>query len=530
MRSACCIAPLVAAFAVVAACGVVSCDVSAQEAERFTHLAHDAQHTGTADSAGPSLLGTPRFVATVPDMDLVGPATPIVSALRVFVYADRLDPELQLYVGTYVLAFSELDGALLWSRQVADRRYDSWASPAAYFDEAGGESVIVSSGDVVYRLDAVTGDIAWSVGLDHTANASPVAADGKVFVTDYTGYGGGGKIYAFDAGDGAVLWSSVLGRTSGNTPAYADHVVYAGTGGGTVYAFDAGTGTEVWNAPLVSGTSKGFFGSVSVRGGALYIASYNFNGGEDNSLLFKLDAATGALGWTQPAACERTDSIPIVIEDRVYLAGGVYGYGSKRKIECFAEGTGALLWSYTGAGGWCHQPCYTNGLLYTGLIVSEGFFFGPAVDLQVLDVSKAPGEPGFVVDVYAACGSSPAIANANVYSIGLLDGKTALYAFGPPLSQPTAPVITNLATPGPGQFTLTWTTRHGVTYVVQCADGTALGAYDPAASWTDIAESQVTEMDGAPGDEGTESWTDDGTSSAGVSTTGSRFYRVRVAP
>ena len=73
----------------------------------------------------------------------------------------------------------------------------------------------------------------------------------------------------------------------------------------------------------------------------------------------------------------------------------------------------------------------------------------------------------------------------------------------------------------------TWTTRHGVTYVVQYSDGTASGTYDPAGSWTDIPESQVTELDGSPGDEGTESWTDDGTSSAGSSTTGSRFYRVR---
>lgn len=522
------IAHCIALVAAVAACAIVSHDVSAQEAERFTHLAHDAQHTGIADTFGPSLLGAPRFVATVPNMEFVGPSTPVVADFRVFVYADRIDPELQTYVGTYVLAFSEFDGSLLWSRQVADRRYDSWASPAAYLDEADGESVVVSSGSGVYRLDAATGAIEWTAWLSHTANASPVVADGKVFATDYTGYAGGGKIYAFDVSDGAVLWSHVLGRTSGNTPTYAGGVVYVGTAGGTVYALDAATGAEQWNAPLVSGTGKGFYGGTSVRDGALYIASYNFYGGEDSARLFKLDASTGALLWT--AASERTDSIPIVVDGKVVLSGGVYGFGSKRKLECFDEATGAMLWSYTGAGGWCHQPCYADGLLYAGLIVSEGYFFGPAVNLQVLDVSKAPGEPGFMLDEYGACGSSPAVANANVYSIGLLGDETALYAFGPPPQ--VAPRITSLVhdrpTPAQERFTVTWTTRCGLMYVVQYSDGTARGAYDPAASWTDIPESQVTESDGAPGDEGTESWTDDGTSSAGVSTTGSRFYRVRV--
>jgi len=79
-----------------------------------------------------------------------------------------------------------------------------------------------------------------------------------------------------------------------------------------------------------------------------------------------------------------------------------------------------------------------------------------------------------------------------------------------------------------GSTTITWTTVHGRTYVVQFSDGTPTGAYDPGATWHDVPESEVMESDGSPGDEGTESWTDDGTSSAGFSTTGSRFYRVRI--
>jgi parallel beta-helix repeat protein len=81
---------------------------------------------------------------------------------------------------------------------------------------------------------------------------------------------------------------------------------------------------------------------------------------------------------------------------------------------------------------------------------------------------------------------------------------------------------------GAGSAEITWTTVHGKTYVVQYSDGTPGGHYAVPLDWTDIPETQVTETDGSPGDEGTESWTDDGTSSAGPSTTGSRFYRIRL--
>ena len=60
------------------------------------------------------------------------------------------------------------------------------------------------------------------------------------------------------------------------------------------------------------------------------------------------------------------------------------------------------------------------------------------------------------------------------------------------------------------------------------ADRLADGFLDPPPTWTDVPESQVIETDGTPGDEDTESWTDDGTSSAGASTTGCRFYRIRL--
>jgi outer membrane protein assembly factor BamB len=505
----------------------------------FPCLAHDAQHTGVADGAGPPLLGAPRFVAAVPGMDMVGPATPVVAGSKIFVYAEFYDEVEQTYTDTVVLAFDELDGALLWSRPVAARDFDSISSPTAFFGEVEGqpvESVLVGSGDKLLRLDADMGAVQWTATLKApVVNASPVVGDGvggdgAVFISDYSGFGSGGRVYAYALADGALLWSRVIGRTSGNTPAYANGTLFVATADGAVFALDAADGAQLWKKPLLSLWQKAFYGGLSVRDGVLYVASYGFYGGQDNSTLFKLDAADGAVIWS--AAAERTASIPVVAGGKVFLSGGIQGYGSVKKLECFDAASGALLWSFHDVGGWLHQPCWADGLLYASLAESSTAAFGPGGDLHVLDVSKQPGQPGFVLDVFGDAGGSPSVANGNVYAIGLLGDETALYAFGP--APQVAPRITGLVherpTPGQEQFTITWTTRYGVTYVVQYSDGTALGAYDPAANWTDIPQSQVTESDGSPGDEGTESWTDDGTSSAGVSTTGSRFYRVRTVP
>ncbi len=62
---------------------------------------------------------------------------------------------------------------------------------------------------------------------------------------------------------------------------------------------------------------------------------------------------------------------------------------------------------------------------------------------------------------------------------------------------------------------ITWTTVHGRTYIVETSE--TLGG-----SWTEVASSQVTELDGTPGTEGTESWADTAPSAV------RRFYRVKL--
>ena len=194
-------------------------------------------------------------------------------------------------------------------------------------------------------------------------------------------------------------------------------------------------------------TSDGFFGGVSIRDGALYAASYTFSGGQDSANLVKLDATTGALIWSTPA--NRTSSTPIVLPDaRVLLSTGLAGFGSLPSLQLFAP-DGTRLWDtalataddansngaieigeFFAIGGWTHMPAVietdTQQIAYAGAPPLTGGFFGANTELHRVDLSRHPTDPGFVVQTFVGAGSTPAIANGTLYTIG----ASGLHAFG----------------------------------------------------------------------------------------------------
>ena len=166
-----------------------------------------------------------------------------------------------------------------------------------------------------------------------------------------------------------------------------------------------------------------------MHNGALYLASYTYYGGQNTGGLFKLDTITGATIWDTP--CERTNAIPVVTDSGlIFLAGGLDDAGSVVKTQAWQDNgtTATLLWdTYADTagtlniGGWTHQPVYSNGYLYVGKPhedPAQWLYFEPYTDLYVLDTSRTPDQPEFIVDHYAGCGASPAIADGTIYSLG----------------------------------------------------------------------------------------------------------------
>ena len=426
-------------------------------ADEWPQFAGDAARHGTATRAARDLNIINWSVTPAADEEYAWRSSPVVYGGRVFVNARYFVDDAQ--VGNRVVAYAVEDGERLWATPIEIDDRDSWSSPAV--DVRNG-AVIIGSGHDVFCLDMTSGAIVWQRELEHEiVNASPAVTSDLyvnstpancILITDYTGYLGSARLYAINVDPneptdnpyepGAIVWTELLPGASGNTPAYADGVVYVTSVAGTVKALDACDGSLVWQTDVdFHGypPNSGFYGGITLRNGYAYAASYSFYGSSDNSGLFKFDLLDGSVVWDTP--CERTNSIPVVTDDgRIFLAGGLDGFGAAVKIEAFQDNgaTATKLWdtyANTGGalvvGGWTHQPVFSRGYIYTGTPSEDALDYGePATDMYILDAGRSPNDPEFIVDQYAGAGGSSAIADGTVYSFG----EDGLFAFEPSLA------------------------------------------------------------------------------------------------
>lgn len=404
----------------------------------WTQYAGDARRSSIAAVPPRTLAPLCWRAAPESDEDFVALASPVIAADRVFAAARAFDDGVP--VAARLIAFRLRDGQRLWHADLPPDSFDSWASPAV---DPVTATVVVCAANHVFGLDAETGAERWSVPSARPfVNASPAIAAAplpRAFVVDYTPFGAGRlsavNLAPFDPATnphqpGDVVWYATVSRTSGNSPAVADGVVYCTSNLGRILAFDAASGAPLWN---VQAAPDGFFGGITVRAGFLYAATYRFSGGANNSTLVKLATADGAIVWTCP--CERTDSVPIVLADgRILLSAGIDGFGSAPRIQAYRDHGPSVerLWDTyadTGGalrlGGWTHQPVCGAGLLFAGA-PSPLADFEPYAALCVLDLSRTPGDAGFVRESLDGAGGSPACSPGVVVSIG----RDGLFAVG----------------------------------------------------------------------------------------------------
>jgi outer membrane protein assembly factor BamB len=429
---------------------------------------------------GPSTLDTPTWVFPASDPSVTGnvrfvdQASPVVEGP--LVYAVSVEPPA-------VWAITRESGVAAWSAGVDAPVLDSWSSPAI---DPVNRTVIVASGSpgpdagVLAAFDLSAGGSVWSVALPRdVVNASPVVttdlgpAD-RVFITDYEGFfagGSGAMLHCVNVDPfhstlnphqpGDVVWSAPLrSGATGASPAYHRGRVFVATAGdfgggqtGEVICFNAGAAdapsAELWRTTPPG--DDGFSGGVSVRGIAVYAASYDFFGGPSSSRLVRLDAVTGQTVWQTPAA--RTSSTPIALPDgRIVLSGGIAGFGSVPTVQVFRDDGAAAVkiadvaldtWQDDGdgvpepgeldvVGGWAHQPLVTVGSGGTRLFVGEptitGGLFTGNQRLRAIDLDVPFGAPGFVISASSAAGASPAVVGRTLYSVGL----NGIAAFGLP--------------------------------------------------------------------------------------------------
>ena len=419
--------------------GAAALCAAAALAGSWPHYAGTAARNAVS-SLGPEDLTRICWVATpLADEEFVGSATPIAFFGRVVVNARVIEDDV--HVANRLIAFSALTGARLWAQDIQPDVLDSWASPGASIHDA---SVLIASGATLYAFALSDGAALWSAPLGQSVVNASVAVSSdllvnqsradRAFITTFSL--GAAALFAFNVAPfhatdnpyqpGELVWSQIVGPLSGATPAYRGGRVVVATTDGRIVAYDAlAGGAPLWST---AASASGFFGGVALVDGYVYAATYNFSGGPNSGRLYKLKMSDGLAVWN--IAAERTDSIPILApQGRIYLSGGIDGFGSAPRVQCFRDAGAAaeLLWQTPAAmfvGGWTHQPLYADGKLYAGIGSPLGDFEA-FEELLILDVKRVPTDPAFVIDSHVGSGGAPSVYSDKLYSIGF-DG---LFAF-----------------------------------------------------------------------------------------------------
>lgn len=380
---------------------------------------------------------------------------------------------------TFALAINAEGGQIVWATPIPPMVFDSWASPA--IDPRSGV-VVYAAGSSVVALRMLDGVEQWRTDLaGPPVNVSPVITPdlglaNRLFVTDYGGFGGESflscinvsprhaTLNPFDPGE--IVWSVPIGSSNGASPAYHDGVVYVcstgldGDARGEIRAFDAratAAPAPLWT--FVNPIPEGFFGGIALREGSggpfVYAATYAFTGSFTSANMVKIRARSGELVWSVPS--NRTSSVPVVLADgRIALSTGLLGFGSVPMVQMFRDhGTWAEpLWNtaqgtwqdanqngrldageYLAVGGWTTQPLLARGRstgasdrLIVGAIPAGSSVSTAYTTLYALDLSKTPGQPGFIARQTSQAGSTAAMLGAGVYSVGV----SGLAALGTP--------------------------------------------------------------------------------------------------
>jgi polyvinyl alcohol dehydrogenase (cytochrome) len=211
----------------------------------------------------------------------------------------------------------------------------------------------------------------WEVEVGGPVSATPVIAEGVVYVGSYDG-----KLYAIDVQSGDPVWTYDTGAavTEPNlgiplgitgSAAVADGTVYVGDATATVHAIDATSGAARWTTKVDSQPNASIWSSPVVWDGTLYVgvASVAKQTGFRGSVV-ALEAATGRLLWQTYMVPEGADgagvfSVPAIDAERGMLYVGTQNaysanpapYGNPTSVVALDAATGALAWVFNAPPG-----------------------------------------------------------------------------------------------------------------------------------------------------------------------------------
>jgi outer membrane protein assembly factor BamB len=106
--------------------------------------------------------------------------------------------------------------------------YSLYGSPAV------GDGRVIYGNSKVYSYDPTNGALQWSKTLDINFGASPIIANGLVYVDTFS------SLYALSEANGVSLWRASVSTDLPASPVVADGIVFIASTDGNLYAFSEG--------------------------------------------------------------------------------------------------------------------------------------------------------------------------------------------------------------------------------------------------------------------------------------------------
>jgi outer membrane protein assembly factor BamB len=265
---------------------------------------------------------------------------------------------------------------------------------AATFDSWVKETVFLGR-NLVFALNAKTGEQIWSFEIDGNIFSSPCIAQGMIIVGSMNN-----SVWAIDI-KGHLKWVFETQGEIWSSPSFNGEWIFIGSDDGFLYCLNL-DGKIQWrtklnckirsSSPCLSYDNRIFIGTHS---GALYC----------------LNQSDGTIRWNKQIAKPILSSAA-VLKDKVFFAS------SDKKIYCSNYNTGSKIWEFeTGDRIWS-SPAITED--------DEVLFFG-SLDSHIYGLDISTGNQIWKFPTLDIIDSSPCIAN-NMLFIGARDG--ILYAFG----------------------------------------------------------------------------------------------------
>ena len=329
--------------------------------------------------------------------------------------ADVLIPRLNTDWYTYMAndlhtGFSEspgpMDSTIFWSAPVTGTEHE-FPTPVVvngivYYPQD-------STGDSLYALDAVTGDVIWKYWTGYT--------DDAVTVKDGLLYTSSDSLWCLNALTGARVWANGDATSAASTPAVDESYVYncnpsfSGTPLTDVYCLDRFTGNVEWMV-----TVQGYAAScLTVWNGMLLMPTWL-------GPLYALDLDDGSVIWQNTDSDGGYwDSSPVIVEDVLYILG------NDSYARAVNPSNGVELWSTAITPG--------TYLSATPAYYDQRLFFGDQVDsFYSMNCSNGSfdwtvpgvihGSPGVADDVvYFGEGSNYYDITARVFAYSCQDGS-----------------------------------------------------------------------------------------------------------